>query len=725
MTTVLGTHLGRWLGTQLGASGGQANYYPDLTKMYAISNFSLANYFITQAAGGESGTAAGFGYLVLCRPSLTSPASFKAIIDNYGTGPIQGYTLGTNSSNQVISGFTNGSNTVINPPTTALNLSDHLRLFSIIGFHTGSGNQANTSVFRGIYPAPSTCVGVTPSTYALGMGVRATAGPGNAGTGHEILGILCFRGTPTEAQLNALADTVRTLGDVPASMAGATITHRWSVRDVLAGMGSPVTDSQTAPASLPDSVTAAAVDTMARQGSPIVRVIDPSVDGRKSYGALGFGASGHLKTSGGSIITGSTLDITTELTIYDRGATQTVWTDVNYPTANAGIGLFISPSNTLSVYSYGAGATVATAAINTSDLGIKYTWRVTYIGGVWRLYKDGVQQGTDTAGAFTPSASPLFVGIHPNLGSEFRGGNALYRVLIAGKHDWDLTQDITANGGPDNGIPAQVLDRIGSDHLTNVGGALQVASRSERLWSYETTPILRGATGFTAANYFNSGAGAAGLAAGFGGTFVWIPKSTSTSKTRMLWTTLFGSPNRGVEVRTLGTNATVSVQFADASNTLRTSGSGVLASVLNKICVFSFVWDGPSNMLRVYLNRAEIGTGTSITGYAAPPGASLIGREITGPDSSASDSDFFGYQLWHGVATRAQIQSQHDAILANDGRIQPCPGMTSALMVDLTQDINANGGAIPAAIEDRVGTNHYTRNGSPTVADMFARALGW
>ena len=60
-----------------------------------------------------------------------------------------------------------------------------------------------------------------------------------------------------------------------------------------------VVTAPVAPQSIPDSVTGAAADELGRVGSPTVVVRDTSVDGRKTYGLQGAGATNHLITAGG------------------------------------------------------------------------------------------------------------------------------------------------------------------------------------------------------------------------------------------------------------------------------------------------------------------------------------------------------------------------------------------------------------------------------------------
>lgn len=237
--------------------------------------------------------------------------------------------------------------------------------------------------------------------------------------------------------------------------------------------------------------------------------------------------------------------------------------------------------------------------------------------------------------------------------------------------------------------------------------------------------ILYGSADHTATAKYTAAGGGSGNVVAFGGTLVWRPRAGAASATRVLVSSIVQTPNRGWDIRTGGTNATVSVHFFNAASGSAPSATTVITSVQNKVCIFSFQWDGVAGRLRVYLNRVETGTGTAIVGYAPSTGGIAWGSELVGATAPGTDSDLYGLVLWDGLAALAQVQSQHDAILANDGRIQRMPGAANTLLVDPTLDALENGGVLGATLTDRIGTNHFTRAGSPSTSPQYARAFGF
>lgn len=240
--------------------------------------------------------------------------------------------------------------------------------------------------------------------------------------------------------------------------------------------------------------------------------------------------------------------------------------------------------------------------------------------------------------------------------------------------------------------------------------------------------ILYGADGLGDAAFYESPSGGAGNALAFWGTLVFTPKSTATSATRVLLSAVQPTPNRGWDIRTAGANASASMILTDSLNTGRASGVGTLgANVAGKICVWSFAWDGVSNKLYTWLNRAVAGsaTGAAITGYTpSADGIVRIGSARHATATPGSDLAAYGFVLGDGLPTFAQFQAQHDAIMAADGRVTAIAGM-STMLVDLTLDARANGGVLPATAQDRIGSNHMTRTGSPATSPQYSRAFGW
>lgn len=295
---------------------------------------------------------------------------------------------------------------------------------------------------------------------------------------------------------------------------------------------------------------------------------------------------------------------------------------------------------------------------------------------------------------------------------------------IAGKtqHRVWIPDDIAEAGGK---VPVSLKDRQASgDSLAITGAPVQVAQRKERLWSYETSPILYGANGFTTANHYSASAGAAGNSLAFGATLVWIPRSGASSAYRCLLSSLVASPSRGWDIRTTTTNANVNALAYNAANGVINSGQGSLTNLYDKICVFTMQWNGTTDLMRAYFNRVEIGSGTSTVGHAISTGAIRFGHELAGTTAPATFSDIFGFVLWDGIANLGQVQSQHDAILAADGRIQQMGGVTNKMLVDLTLDVQENNGVLPDLVKDRIGGNHFVKQGTPTLSSQYARAFG-
>lgn len=960
MVTALGTYLGTELGTDLGTFQDGAPRF-DATQLYALSA-SGSNFYQTEAGGGEAGDAGGFGILMLARlEALTGIQGLLFGRSNGSSDGYQAYLLSTNTLNFrcYVPGLTQHNGRVFVP-------SDVGKIFAL--YFQDTGSTLTSGAGGESQRTPTAVSGFVPSSTVM-MTCRHA--------GFSPLGWLSFRGTPSDAQLQAAMTAARTGGDLPAAIVGATVTHRQSLREELAKLARPIVDGELAPASLPDTVTAATVDAMARQGSPTVKVIDPSIDGRKTYGALGFSTTSLLQTAGGIRGGASFVAAWTGVINAQDGTNRTMQS-----TRIGADGWRMTQNNAnTALWVYDGAAALNITGGPVLPTGVPVAVVGMWSAGVGRTFvctPSGVVETVGTAGTagFTPSAEPFRIGDSGAAGDEginqsWFGSTGMdgatvtlaqvtawwasvqqtgrMQPLPGAQHTWDAMADIVANGGPDNGVPMQVLDRIGTDHLTTVGVAvqtgpngirgvgpyssadsfaslvtggirgtatghhvvvdfvpsnlagivglhapvsctnsaatngwsiqisssgtrisigaagtagvthaasgvavgqrarvllqfdgtdavcwvngvasavitpgayvaptggmvigyfgsptvqtftsgwvelvqggdntllspaeitalfadltvpppivvgktlkrwrleqdiaaagglpavsveriaggdslvrigspLQVAQRAERVWSYETTPILYGSGGHTANDFYESATGGAGNTLAFGGTMVWTPRATAVSAIRVLLSTVIISPARGWDIRTTGTNALVSMYFVNGANTGIASGSAALAGKFDKINVFSFQWDGVAGRLRVYLNRVETGTGTTIAGFAPSPGGISLGRERYGTTAPGTDNDAFGFTLWDGIASIAQIQAQHDAIMANDGRIQPCPGVTGTMMIDPTLDAIANGGTLGATLTDRAGTNHFTRTGAPSTVPQYARAFGF
>lgn len=756
MPTTLGTKLGTMLGTELAdmVNPGTLPQF-DQTKMYVATGYGAGHTYATATGGGEAGDAGGFGVLALTVVERL-PTGAQSVVQRQPAG--QGWSLAMDATAPgfVSAAAANGAGASVgNRLNTGLTLSanDVGRVLPIVLTH--SGTTIGTMTHDGSLKRTAAIVGYTPAAAGI-----MQMGSGGSAVSLAPFATLTYRGVPSDAQLQAVLAAARTVGDFPgkaaaeALMPGTTVTHRWSLRDVLLAANVPVADGAAAPASIPDSVTNASVDAMAKVGSPVVRVVDPGSYPRTRYGVLGFSASSYLETALG--IRGAAGGFVVSMIVIDTLVSGAVFNLAGTFGASAG---WLIQKNAQAYYAtVGSGSTTASSPnvhpAGASDVGRARHVVMRFDGSRVDLQVDGVLSGkSTTALAYATGGNAMRVGVLPdgsNPGTSqtifaLYGGNGTatdgqlaqhYADFVAtgrlrpiagltNADGYDFTQDVTANGGPQNGVPAQVLDRVGTDHLTRVGTGLVVSQRTERLWSYETSPILYGVEGLTDADYYESAAGGIGDPGGFWVTAVVTPGATSTSATRTILSTLVGTPTRGWELRTTSVQTSLSVIFVDGTNVGRTSGSVVLgAAAFGKLIVATFVWDAANSRLRMYGNRAEVGTGTAVTGHAPGTGVVRFGRSRDA-GLAAIDTRGYGFIMGAGVPSLANIQAQHDAILAADGAVRPMPGFAASMHVDVDADARANGGTVGATLLDRAGTNHLARVGAPSTGAQYARVFGF
>lgn len=932
--------------------------------MYALSDFSAANYYTTQNLGGEAGVATGFGYVIATRlESLV--ASFRRLLGRWGASGVGGggYLAQLDTINRLECYFINAALAALSTQyTVAPSQVGQVLLFTAL--HTGAGNLLKFYFGPHLF-STNACVGYTPFSSVMTSGAGASgAGPFLGGS---LLGTLTFRGTPSDADIAALAMATRTLGDLPDTIAGATVTHHWSAKRALAGVHNPAgrktygargfstanylatanlggiagivagfhvvwygivyatttgalfcrgyfgagwqilsvggvvlfsavdgasvgtnapartwssgdfgipcvihgvhdgskvrlyfngvevgtgtnitgftpmatstfigvrsqldnpasaasafgaagghfvptaveiadnalailasgriqpipnktqhiydlsadiesnglampstvldrigTDHLTrtgtlevavvvatgpvAPTALADNITGAAADVMSKVGTPTVRVIDPSVDGRKTYGVQGFSAAHYLL---GSISIGATWwcsFIGTPWSIASSPLYRCLFEAANKfrVFATAGIQLQATVNNSV---------TAAIPNLTAGNVGQPLILHMRYEAGFLEFYLNGVSTGAPVAVTFTPATVALSFGASNNLtivaqdwdARGFGFGNASlsladiqqhtaaivtagYRMLaIAGKTDrvHDLTADTIANGGPDNGVPATVLDRIGTDHLARVGTGLTVAQRVERVWSYETSPILYGGNTWTLASYFAAAVNALpGDPAGFTVSILARLVSQSvTSATRGLLGQR-ANTTHGWSFASVGLNSTVVLGVGNGSTAVNSSSAVMSASDVGKIHLLQGTYDGSAARLRA--KRLDVGTAVTLTGgfAAATTGAPMLGRVNHTALLAAEGWEIYGFTYALGVASLAQYQAQWDAVMASE-RIMPVPGLPGMLF-DFDLDARAAGNDVPGTITDRTGNAAtFAKVGAPALGLQHARA---
>jgi hypothetical protein len=233
--------------------------------------------------------------------------------------------------------------------------------------------------------------------------------------------------------------------------------------------------------------------------------------------------------------------------------------------------------------------------------------------------------------------------------------------------------------------------------------------------------IFLGGRAWSAADYFQAAINALpGEPVGFTTSLLCIVETQAVvSATRTIFGQRAGS-NPGWAFQRGATNTSISLSLGNASTTGASPSSGIAAADIGKLALYTGVWDGTTNTIRLYAKRVQVGAGTSLpAGFAPAAGAApIIGSSP--PEGIA----VYGVYYAPGIATLAQIQAQHDAVMAQE-HMAGCPGLPG-FMLDLTQDIAANGGAMPATLTDRgtMGVS-FASMGAPAIAAQYARAWTW
>jgi hypothetical protein len=704
----------------------------DPSLLYAISNFSPMNYFRSQVGGGEAGVASGFGVAALVQ-IRAMPVDNDAILFNLPAAGTAGYRLYFYLGNLYWQ-VGNGTGLVTTPVATILP-SDVGKLFLLLGDLIGGVQRVwarrvpHSSVANATY-TPSASNGSDIGNWRHNSSYAADS--------LGIVGEMTWRGAPSDAQLIELYDAIRVLGDMPTSIAGATITHRWSLKDTLLAANEPVVDGQTAPASLTDSVTLAAVDTMTRQGAPVVRRIE-TVDGLTTYGAAGFGQTTHLTTAAGAntgIVghaSGFYVQARCILTVGTSG-----FTFVSRAGTSTSSGYYLDEDGSLVRVRFGDGANLIMSPTidKTPYIGIPII-----LTAVWdapaqraRIFVDGVEKDSGTLmTAYAPNAGAsivMYVG-HSGWGTvastppervfQVSGGHIVPSAavllaqaqesraagvlvpLAAALHLYDITQDI-AVAGPDAGIPAQVLDRVGSDHLTRVGGWLV---KDGGLISGEapgvdaTTTILR-----------TVGSGFPGSTSPWSASTVWYDRGLAlTAPEYMLGQATFGA----------GLGWTL---LSNPANVMRcgvrtTGGTVELTHTLGGnpsvgVHVLDLTYDG--SQFKLYYDGVL--SASSATGLVFEPAASepmvISGHRASAPVYAMKTRSALGAVVQNVCWTPAQIATAAAAAIAA-GKPVGVPGHLKRWSIK--DDIAEAGGKVPAILKERVSNqDHMVVIGAPLQA---------
>ena len=478
-------------------------------KLWAVT-FAGTARLATQPGGGEPGLASGFGHVVLARlraphvglamlfgrfdtPSMTypPPAGTKGWMILAGPGATG---LGNRTAGLVdgAGAFQYGV-----PWGAGLQITDVGKLFVILTQYTGA--QQRMIVEREFMPTVAT-TGLVVSPEATVLGNDAVGS--EPSQFFDILEAATWGGTPSDANLIALVDAIRTQAKIPASPTGITLRHRWSATEAVGG--AVVSSGSPAPA-LPDLVTGLAIDTMAPVGgSPTLQEVDlVSKEGLVTYGYTGFSLLSHLTVANG--ITGSVAGGMHAILVITPGGTILTGTHMIvhcvkttapfggwYVSTDSGVLRFVVFTTTSAEFS-------VTYTLSATDLH-RPLWFAVQItsAGMVQLFVRGVKVGADVqlTGAFFPAVGfPTRIGIYHSGNplsadmvfwglasggevslSELAQAYAAYEKTgivqaVPGKAErlYQPTTDIAAAGGRFSAL-AQVLDRIGTNHLARTGG---------------------------------------------------------------------------------------------------------------------------------------------------------------------------------------------------------------------------------------------------------------
>lgn len=673
--------------------------------LYGITGFSATSFFQSSVGGGEPGIASGFGVATLLRllriPTATNAAG------GYGTlSSVSWYHPYVAPGGALQSYVTNGAGSLIASRSRQFAASDVGRIFLTLMLHDGA--LLRHFVDRAELPGAPACTGLAQYAGAFHK-IGAVANNAQFGGDLDILSQVAFRGVPSAAQIQDFFDRARSLGDLPTTIQGGTVTHRESVRDQL--RGTLVTSGQTAPATLDDTITRAAADALARQGSPSIVTIDTSRDGRRKLGVLGMGPSTGLESAAGKGIAGSPtgFHVAFPFAAYAGSAANRYlvlsspspggWSsDVNAAGTNLRVALYA-----------GTSPTIINVALSATDLGRERFCEISYNGTAVHIYLDGQLVSTTAFSGYTVAASPFKIGSAPSDGVTVWGavgGNTAHSLAQAqdayaqwvatgkipqtagAEHLYDLTLDIIAAGET---VPAQVLDRIGADHLTRVGG-LRV-----------TTTPANGIADFSSAHWIQSaGVTLPGATSGFYAEVLgyYVPGASAED-----WFSCAAfAANAGWRLGSW--NGYANIQAGDGSAAKGAQGNTLLPAGLNHL---GLVYDG--SVLKQYLNGTLYNTTVAFAYALGTLPANFGVNRPSAPVNVTTKSGLLGGAYGLIVPSDAQIAAAASAALSA-GRIV---GVSShSQRYDLVQDVLDAGGKIPAIWRERVsGSNPMVTVGAP------------
>ena len=646
-----------------------------------LQSFSATNYLQTATNGGEVGVSTGFGSATLFRLNAVTAATAYMLQNLHSGG---GWAVLSSGGFLMKTGV--GAAQVISSRTFVQ--SDIGKVFLLIGRHSGASNLNQLYVDRALNSsvAQASYVPASGDITWLGNGVGAAAPADNV----TVLATCTFRGTPSDAQIQAYYDGARVLGELPDTMPGATVTHLWSAKRELVGLA--------------------------------------NVNARKTYGARLFSIANYYQSAVGAGIQGSTSGFWAAVALrFDAISTTNQFIASCY-VANNGWYLQYTSSASIRFVCQSAGTnTVSTSiGIATADIGQPLVVIVHYTGTAVRLYYKRAQVGADVVGNFTPSGGTTNLSastvtwaftdgtvfaLEGGLGNptlaEVQGVYDTYGATgvlapIAGKtdHRWSL-EDQSA-------IPTTLLDRIGTDNLTNAGLAVRTDSNS-----------IRSIGPYLATTDFYQTALGGGIQ---GGSAFWVQVD--------VWlNTITASAQQPVACAPSSSLTGWALQFSGAGQAFGVLGGG--SSTLTSL--YTFTGADLNKRLRFVLNKTAAGV------WQLWVNGVQVGADVTGAAFTANAANAIAMTIGQGSGSRNFTNGYVEMVQGGSGA-SLTTGEIAALNADLTTaapsvagktqkrhvfetDIAAVGGTLPAAIVERItGGDSLARYGGLEAAIDTATA---
>ena len=572
--------------------------------------------------------------------------------------------------------------------------------------------------------------------------------------------------SPSDAEMQALFDAFDASGRLPRP---AWMTDAWSVQDEslvavpstltnrLGGSGGSLTSSGTleqrvytatapaAPLALTDTITQAAADVMARQGTPTVVTIDPSRDGRRTLGVQGSSSAAYLTTTGTGPALGS-LASGICVAWWGRIDSQSVTGGNRFPlqqgnASTVGVTLQTNVTNSNIYWRLGTGGALVdrSFAISASDVGLPqlFVGWLDPVTGTSRVFWRGAEQGTGVAvSAYVPSTAPLTIGTgldpagYSTFGAAVFSNITLAEILqlyadldrtgrmptVQGKTLWsvDLAQDILAAGET---VPAQVLDRIGSNHLTRVNDNISVSGAFTGLRNFSgTNRAVR-----------TAGIGSVSNQSFFAQVALRVDAQTGiASRFRMPYSRIVSSPRAGWDFITTALNSgVISFEITLSGGGAAGASTYSLASALGNTYVFTGVYDAAAQTVALYVDGVIAGSPQPAASYLAPASSVL---EYIGSDGGNAASYWAdGLTVFavgggqNAVPVVGELAAQAATFKAT-GTLPAIAGMTS--VVNCKSALSS--GTVPARISDSLGGEPFTSGfANVQVAQRTERTWGY